>query len=62
MMQLDTFADEKMKILYALSFMQGGIVQVWAQNKTNIVLSHTSTFSTLTGLLACIKRTFRDPD
>jgi len=31
-MQLDTFADERMKILYALSFMHGGIAQVWAEN------------------------------
>src|SRR5882672_6261840 len=61
-MQLNTFTDERMKILYALSFMHGGIVQVWAQNKTNVVLSHTSTFSTLTELLAGIGRTFGDPD
>ena len=27
-MQLDMFADERMKILYALSFMHGGIAQV----------------------------------
>jgi len=31
-MQLDTFTDERMKILYALSFMHGGIAQVWAEN------------------------------
>ena len=29
-MQADTFADERMKILYALSFMCGGTAQVWA--------------------------------
>src|SRR5882672_1270754 len=61
-MQLDTFADERMKILYALSFMCGGIAQVWVENKTNAVLSHTSTFSTLAKLLAGITRTFGDPD
>jgi len=61
-MQLDTFADERMKILYALSFMHGGIVQVWAENETNEVLSHTSMFTTLAELLAGIMRTFRDPD
>jgi len=60
-MQLNTFADGRMKILYALSFMCGGIAQVWAENKTNVVLSHTSMFSTLAELLAGIKRTFRDP-
>ena len=62
MMQLNTFADKRMKILYALSFMARGIVQVWAKNETNVVLSHTSTFSTLVGLLAGIKRTFSNPD
>jgi len=50
-----------MKILYALSFMHGGIVQVCAENETNEVLSHTSTFSTLVELLASIERTFGDP-
>src|SRR5882724_6157649 len=61
-MQLDTFADERMKILYALSFMHGGIAQVWAENETNVILSYTSTFSTLTELLSRIERTFGDPD
>src|SRR5882724_4959626 len=51
-----------MKILYALSFMHGGIAQVWGKNETNVVLSHTSMFSTLTELLAGIERTFSDPD
>jgi len=62
MMQFNLFADERMKILISLSFMHGGIVQVWAENKNNAVLSHTSIFSTLVGLLAGIKRTFGDPD
>jgi len=61
MMQLNTFTNERMKILYALSFMCGGIAQVWAENKTNMILSHSSTFSTLAELLAGIKRTFGDP-
>ena len=51
-----------MKILYALSFMHGGIVQGWAENETNAVLAHMSMFSTLVELLASIKRTFGDPD
>src|SRR5882724_2348710 len=51
-----------MKILYALSFMHGGIAQVWAENETNVALSHTSMFSTLMELLAGIERTFSDPD
>jgi len=62
MMQLDTFVDERMKILYALSFMCRGIAQVWAKNETNVVLSHTSTLTTLMELLAGIKKTFGDPD
>jgi len=62
MMQLNTFKDKRMKILYALSFIHGGIAQVWAENKTNVVLSHTFTFSTLMEILASIKRTFSDPD
>src|SRR5882672_5525456 len=61
-MQLDTFSDERMKILYALSFMHRGIVQVWAKNETNAILSHSSTFTTLSELLAGIMRTFRDPN
>src|SRR5882724_1292749 len=61
-MELDTFADERMKILYALSFMCGGIAQVWAKNETNAILSYTSTFATLTKLLSSIERTFGDPD
>ena len=62
MMQLDMFVDEWMKILYALSFMHRGIVQVWVKNETNMVLSHTSTFSTLKRLLTGIEKTFSNPD
>src|SRR5882724_4086407 len=61
-MQIDTFTDERMKILYTLSFMHGGMAQVWAANETSTVLANTSTFNTLEGLLASIKRTFSDPD
>src|SRR5882724_152028 len=61
-MQLDMFADKKMKILYALSFMRGGIAQVWAENETNAILSYTAMFATLTELLLSIERTFGDHD
>ena len=61
-MQLDMFEDERMKILYSISFMHGGIAQVWAENETNRVLFHMSMFSTLAELLASIERTFNDPD
>ena len=61
-MQINAFADERMKILYVLSFMHGGMAQVWAANKTSTVLANMSTFNTLEGLLASIKRAFGDPD
>src|SRR5882724_4354951 len=61
-MQLDAFTDKKMKILYTLSFMWGGMAQVWAANKTSAVLDNTSSFGTLAELLALIKRTFGNPD
>jgi len=47
MMQLHTFVDERIKILYALSFMHGGIVHVWAKNEINMILSQSSTFPPL---------------
>ena len=37
-MQANTFTDERMKILYALSFMRGGTAQVWAANETIAVI------------------------
>src|SRR5882724_4303934 len=61
-MQLNAFMDERMKILYTLSFMQGGMAQVWAANETSAILDNTSSFGTLTELLALIKRTFGEPD
>jgi len=61
---VDTFADERMKILYVLLLMHGdgGMAQVWATNEANAVLANRSTFNTLEELLAAIERTFRDPD
>src|SRR5882724_7961180 len=61
-MQLDAFMDERMKILYTLSFMWGGMAQVWAANKTSAILDNMSSFGTLAELLALIERTFSDPD
>jgi len=40
----------------------GGMAQVWAVNETSAVLDNMSTLSMLKGLLACIKRTFRNLD
>ena len=61
---VDTFADERMKILYVLLLMHGdgGMAQVWATNEANAVLANRSTFNTLEELLAAIERTFGDPD
>jgi len=61
-MQLNAFADERMKILYTLSFMQGGMAQVWAANEISAILDNMSSFSTLVELLALIEKTFGDPD
>ena len=38
-MQADMFADERMKALYALSFMCKGMTQVWAANETMAVIN-----------------------
>ena len=61
-MQPDTFVDERMKILYALSFMRGGTAQVWATNETMAVITETSQMQTLDIFLESIEKTFRDPD
>src|SRR5882724_4452604 len=61
-MQLNAFADERMKILYTLSFMQGEMAQVWVANETSVILDNMSSFSTLVELLASIKGTFSNPD
>src|SRR5882724_8171688 len=61
-MQIDAFSNKRMKILYALSFMSGGMAEVWAANETSVTLANTSTFNTLEGLLKSIEKTFGDPD
>ena len=61
-MQADTFADERMKILYALSFMRRGTAQVWAANETMAVITGTSQMQTLDIFLGSVEKTFRDPD
>src|SRR5882724_5618471 len=60
-MQLDAFMDKRMKILYSLSFMWGGMAQVWVANETSAILDNMSSFGTLMELLASIERT-SDPD
>ena len=61
-MQADTFTDKRMKILYTLLFMHGGMAQVWAANKTMAVITGTSQMQTLDIFLENIEKTFRDPD
>ena len=61
-MQADTFADERMKILYVLSFMCGGMAQVWAANETMAVITGTSQMQTLDIFLESVEKTFGDPD
>jgi len=61
-MHTDAFTDKRMKILYALSFMSGGMAHVWAANETSATLANMSTFNTLEGLLTSIEETFGDPD
>ena len=60
--QADTFADERMKVLYALSFMHGGTAQVWAANETMAVIAGTSQMQTLDIFLESVEKTFGDPD
>ena len=40
--QPGSFPDARTKMLYALSFMSGGSVHIWAQNKTDAVIKGTS--------------------
>ena len=61
-MQADTFVDERMKILYVLSFMCRGTTQVWAANETMAVIAGTLQMQTLDIFLESVEKTFRDPD
>ena len=61
-MQADASADERMKILYVLSFMCGGTAQVWAANETMAVITRTLQMQTLDIFLESVEKTFRDPD
>ena len=61
-MQIDTFTDKRMRILYMLLFMHRGMAQIWAVYETNVVLSGTLSIRTLDALLANIEMAFGDPD
>ena len=61
-MQADTFADKRMRVLYALSFMHGGMAQVWVVNETMAVINRKSQMQMLDIFLENVERTFGDPD
>ena len=61
-MQADTFTDERIKVLYALSFMCGGTAQVWAANETMAVINGMSQMQTLDIFLENVEKTFGDLD
>ena len=61
-MQVDTFMDERMKVIYALSFMQRGMAEVLAVNETMAVINRRSQMQTLDIFLENVERTFGDPD
>ena len=61
-MQVDAFADERMKVLYALSFMCRGMAQVCAANETMAVINGTSQMQTLDIFLENVEKSFGDPD
>ena len=61
-MQVDAFVDKRMKVLYALSFMHGGMTQVWAANETMAVINGKSQMQTLDIFLENVEKTFGDPD
>ena len=61
-MQAYTFVDKRMKILYVLLFMCGGMAQVWAANETMAVITGTSQMQTVNIFLEIIEKIFRDLD
>ena len=61
-MQAETFTDERMKVLYVLSFMCRGTAQVWAANETMAVITGTTQMQTLDIFLESIEKTFGDLD
>ena len=48
--------------MHALSFMHGGMAQVWAANETMVVINGTSQMQTLDIFLENVKKSFGDLD
>src|SRR3979490_1712094 len=60
--QLGSFPDDKTKMLYALSFMSGGSVAIWAHNITQAIIDGTSLITTFDEFTKQVEEAFGDPD
>ena len=60
--QPGSFPDARMKMLYALSFMSGGYVHIWAQSETDAVIKGTSSFKTFEDFTKKVEEMFGNPD
>jgi len=57
-----TFPNQKMKILYTLLFMNGGIAEVWASNETQAVINGTMLIITFNEFMKQVEDAFGDLD
>jgi len=55
------FVDKRMKICTTLSFMRGGMAQVWAANETSAILDNMSSFGTLAEFFGIDQKDLRQP-
>src|SRR3979490_915578 len=60
--QPGSFPYDKTKMLYALSFMSGGSVTIWAHNKTQAIIYGTSLITTFDEFTKQVEEAFGDPD
>ena len=59
--QPESFPDERIKILYALSFMTDGSAHVWAHNETEAVISGTSSIRSFEEFSRHVEEAFGGP-
>src|SRR3979490_49484 len=59
--QPGSFMDDKMKMLYALSFISGGSAAIWAHNKTQAIIDGTSLITTFDEFTKQVEEAFGDP-